>query len=124
MTELIHWRAKQYYKYKSVLDISELRSCEKVGVAFLDLPPNPPPQPPPPPVPIILMVCVDIKQHRRRRENRSCVESRVAILPLPYKSKENDPATDRVQELCESRGSRPGLSVLMSFTETVDVKQH
>ena len=30
----------------------------------------------------------------------------------------------RVQELCESGGGRPGLSVLMSLTVSVDVKQH
>ena len=31
----------------------------------------------------------------------------------------------RFQELCESRGGRPGLSVLMmSLTVSVDVKQH
>ena len=30
----------------------------------------------------------------------------------------------RVQELCESRGGRPGLSALMSLTVSVDVKQH
>ena len=30
----------------------------------------------------------------------------------------------RVQELCESRGGRPGLSVLMSLAVSVDVKQH
>ena len=30
----------------------------------------------------------------------------------------------KVQELCESRGGRPGLSVLMSLTVSVDVKQH
>ena len=29
-----------------------------------------------------------------------------------------------VQELCESRGGRPGLSVLMSLTVSVDVKRH
>ena len=29
----------------------------------------------------------------------------------------------RVQELCESRGGRPGLSVLTSLTVSVDVKQ-
>ena len=29
-----------------------------------------------------------------------------------------------VQELCESRGGRPGLSVLMSLMVSVDVKQH
>ena len=30
----------------------------------------------------------------------------------------------RVQELCESRGGCPGLSVLTSLTVYVDVKQH
>ena len=30
----------------------------------------------------------------------------------------------RVQELCESRGGCPGLPVLMSFTVSVDAKQH
>ena len=30
----------------------------------------------------------------------------------------------RVQELCESRGGRPGLSVLTSLTVSGDVKQH
>ena len=30
----------------------------------------------------------------------------------------------RVLELCESRGGRPGLPVLMSLTVSVDVKQH
>ena len=29
----------------------------------------------------------------------------------------------RVQELCENRGGRPGLSVLMSLMVSVDVKQ-
>ena len=29
----------------------------------------------------------------------------------------------RVQELCESLSGRPGLSVLMSLTVSVDVKQ-
>ena len=31
---------------------------------------------------------------------------------------------NRVQELCESRGGRPGLPVLISRTVSVDVKQH
>ena len=30
----------------------------------------------------------------------------------------------RVQELCESRGGRPGLPVLISLVVSVDVKQH
>ena len=29
-----------------------------------------------------------------------------------------------VQELCESRGGRPGLAVLMSLRASVDVKHH
>ena len=33
-------------------------------------------------------------------------------------------ALDRVQELCESGGGRPGLPVLMSLMVFVDVKQH
>ena len=32
--------------------------------------------------------------------------------------------TLRAQELCESRGGRPGLPVLMSLMVSVDVKQH
>ena len=32
--------------------------------------------------------------------------------------------TARAQELCESLGGRPGLSVLMSLTVSVDVKHH
>ena len=38
--------------------------------------------------------------------------------------REEVPFRGRVQELCESRGGRPGLSVLMSLTVSVDVKQH
>ena len=33
-------------------------------------------------------------------------------------------SNDRVQELCESRGGRPELSVLMTLTVSGDVKQH
>ena len=32
--------------------------------------------------------------------------------------------SDIVQELCESRGGRPGMSVLMSLMISVDVKQY
>ena len=32
--------------------------------------------------------------------------------------------TPRVQELCESPGGRPGLSVLTSLMVSVDVKQY
>ena len=31
---------------------------------------------------------------------------------------------NRAQELCESRGGRPGLPLLMSLTVSVDVKRH
>ena len=31
---------------------------------------------------------------------------------------------DKVQELCESRGGRPGLSVLTSLLVSVDVKNY
>ena len=51
---------------------------------------------------ISLMVSVDVKHH-------------VYLLTA---------ALDRVQELCESRGGRPGLAVLMSLIVSVDVKQH
>ena len=33
-------------------------------------------------------------------------------------------AVDIVQELCESRGGRPGLSVLTSLLVSVDVKNY
>ena len=36
----------------------------------------------------------------------------------------SSPPAVRVQELCESRGGRPGLPVLTSLTVSVDVKQH
>ena len=52
-----------------------------------------------------LMVSVDVKHH---------VYLSVLLLSTPV----------RVQELCESRGGRPGLSVLMSLTVSADVKQH
>ena len=42
----------------------------------------------------------------------------------PYKDASIADNSLRVQELCESRGGRPGLSVLMSLTVYVDVKQH
>ena len=47
------------------------------------------------------MVSVDVKHH-------------VYLLAFVY----------RVQEVCESRGGRPALPVLMSLTVSVDVKQH
>ena len=38
------------------------------------------------------------------------------------KSASPDPLRSIVQELCESRGGRPGLSVLTSLLVSVDVK--
>ena len=38
------------------------------------------------------------------------------------KQKQNEFEPDIVQELCESRGGRPGLSVLTSLLVSVDVK--
>ena len=59
-----------------------------------------------------------------------CGTADAEIKPTTAPSKElqltvrlNDVA-GRVQELCESRGGRPGLSVLTSLTVSVDVKQH
>ena len=40
------------------------------------------------------------------------------------KKKKRKNCCHRVQELCESRGGRPGLPVLMSLMVSVDVKQH
>ena len=40
------------------------------------------------------------------------------------KPRQTSPQKLSVQELCESRGGRPGLPVLMSLTVSVDVKQH
>ena len=43
---------------------------------------------------------------------------------LVYTQRRSNSERHRVQELCESRGGRPGLSILMNFTVSVDVKQH
>ena len=54
----------------------------------------------------------------------------VSLLPsVVFHGVSNDRAVcmatgGRVQELCESRSGRPRLSVLMSLTVSVDVKQH
>ena len=56
----------------------------------------------------------------RQKRFESVWERRTAL----YKSHEQQLGHIRVQELCESRGGRPGLSVLMSLKISVDVKQH
>ena len=55
-----------------------------------------------------------------------CVEIEVAVLGSPSIMGSLMVFVDviRVQELCESRGGRPGLSVPMSLMVSVDVKQH
>ena len=51
------------------------------------------------------MVSVDVKHH-------------VYLLTYVY----GETHTEHVLELCESRGGRPGISVLMSLTVSVDLK--
>ena len=65
----------------------------------------------------------------RRKQMESIMRPRAHIVhtsgthrastPL---SRHNTSFTDIVQELCESRGGRPGLSVLTSLLVSVDVK--
>ena len=66
---------------------------------------------------IVLMVSVDVKQHWRT-ELRSCVKVEVDVLGSPsltVRTVSVDvnyvPLKNRAQELCESRGGRPGLPV-------------
>ena len=56
---------------------------------------------------------------RITRERSESAGKRLIAL---YKSDQQTNGTS-VQELCESRGGRPGLSILMSLTVSVDVKQ-
>ena len=68
-----------------------------------------------PPSLISLLASVDVKQHRRRSGQEQAG---------PVCIKDGRATADRivVQELCESRGGRPGLSVLTSLLVSVDVK--
>ena len=52
------------------------------------------------------------------------VGSDVSYVQVTYKGPLKCIGWGRVQELCESRGGRPGLSVLMSLMVSVDVKHH
>ena len=45
----------------------------------------------------------------------ACKENRISVFPIRME-------VFVVQELCESRGGRPGLSVLTSLLVSVDVK--
>ena len=55
----------------------------------------------------------------RKRDKEWVVRPRSPTLKKPRR-----PVTTRVQELCESRGGRPGLSVLTSLLASVDVKNY
>ena len=61
----------------------------------------------------ILQYCMIEGEHRERWDSVS------GLIKAGRRAQ-----TARVQELCESRGGRSGLSVLMSLTVSVDVKQH
>ena len=49
---------------------------------------------------------------------------RIVIVLLVYKAEGDLTDTVIVQELCESRGGRPGLSVLTSLLVSVDVRNY
>ena len=59
-------------------------------------------------------------------EARTCRFSSIQQFSssLRHKSRVCDPVWPIVQELCESRGGRPGLSVLTSLLVSVDVKNY
>ena len=52
------------------------------------------------------------------------VHQNVMVIVMGYKTKTSASQTGIVQELCESRGGRPELSVLMSLLVSVDVKSY
>ena len=67
----------------------------------------------------------------QKSELRSCVKVVMASrAPVPNKPtvsvdvKQHSTFRNIVQELCESRGGRPGLSVLTSLLVSVDVKNY
>ena len=59
------------------------------------------------------------KKRRRRKKSPHKIQTHKRFKRTLFRL-----VSIRVQELCESRGGRPGLSVLMSLTVSVDVKQH
>ena len=80
------------------------------------------------PVPYTPTVSVDVKQHSTTKGRNGSPrlahqadKRRQSSLDIIVSSASN---YRRVQELCESRGGRLGLSVLMSLTVSVDVKEH
>ena len=60
------------------------------------------------------------KEKTLKQERDKAVEAaRSLLLPSSFLP---PPPSHIVQELCESRGGRPGLSVLTSFLVSVDLK--
>ena len=65
-----------------------------------------------------------IAAHHTLSQNHSVLQCSVGQLGLAYIRLPFVSASRIVQELCESRGGRPGLSVLTSLLVSVDVKQY
>ena len=61
--------------------------------------------------------CIVFHEQKEATSAFSC-----ACRPCEYKAKDLFKIQVIVQELCESRGGRPGLSVLTSLLVSVDVK--
>ena len=69
------------------------------------------------------------KQNRNVRQTKSSWRLKIntpqsMLNPPRYKKGQRSSDSRIVQELYESRGGRPGLSVLTSLLASVDVKQH
>ena len=73
-----------------------------------------------------LMVSVDVKHHLTMLTHWSQFIPNMSTDIRGHKAllHHQEEKMIRVQELCESRGGRPGLSVLMSLAVSEDVKQH
>ena len=62
-----------------------------------------------------MAACMEVCSSRDKTSSATCVENQA-------KGASNNRINTRVQELRESRGGRPGLSVLTSLLASVDVK--
>ena len=88
------------HSYETLKRLSSLPTL--IAEVILPLPTPPYPLSPFSPSLISLVVSVDVKHH---------------VYLLTY-------TVNKVQELCESRGGRPGLSVLTSLLVSVDVNRY
>ena len=68
-----------------------------------------------------LMVSVDVKLRRTMYTHWSQFVPNMSADIRGHEALLHHHSCVRVQELCESRGGRPGLPVLMSLTVSVDV---